>query len=95
MDVFNLTKEELLKLIQSYCLDHYFTESDIKWIRYESMVEKARNIMDDASKNMEKYHSVANLDSYLKESDKFTQGMKLWDEAQIFLNGRMEGEKMP
>lgn len=88
MIVSDLTKEELLRLIRSKGLDHCFDETDIRWVRYESMVAKARKIEDDATEKMKEFGRNGNLKRYLEESDKFSLGMRMWDQAQEFLNNK-------
>lgn len=83
----DLTKTELLELIHHKCLDHYFNANDIKWIRAQSMVDKARKVMDDAVEKMNKLRGIENLDRYLEESKRWDQGKELWEEAQRFMDG--------
>ena len=82
----DMTKEELIKLFRaSFYLP---SQKEMGWIRWESMCEKAQALMAEALKEQEEYTGKKDMDSHIKwleASKKFTEGMKLMDKADAFL----------
>ena len=83
----DMTKEELIKVIKQ-SLAYQPTQKILRWMRWESMCEKSQAIMDEAVKEQQLYggkKDMASLANWMKASDKFTEGMKLADKANLFL----------
>lgn len=87
LSIHDLTKEELLFLIEYKCLCHCFDENDLIWVRYEIMMKKGRAIMDEAMKGMERCMGIReDVTKYLEESNKWEKGAKLCYDANKLLD---------
>jgi hypothetical protein len=84
----DLTKEEILVLFWNHLF--YVSPSDIRRVRCDSLVKKAKEMADEANAEMKKYAGQPGMESrvgFSRASDKFDEAMKLYDEADKVLKG--------
>ena len=89
----DMTKEELVKVIRQ-SLAYQPTQKILRWIRWESMCEKAQLLMAESLKQQDEYTGKTDMASHVKwleASNKFSEGMKLSDKADTFLEELKEG----
>ena len=83
----DMTKDELIKVIrQSFAYQP--TQEKLRWIRWESMCEQAQSVMGEAVREQKLYSGKRDGESitkWMKASDKFSEGLKLADKADAFL----------
>lgn len=81
MTINDLTKEELLELIVMRGFNHSINEHDIKRVRYDTMVHKAKKMSDEACTEMKANRGFENWPTYKKAADKFDKAMELYSES--------------
>jgi len=84
----DLTKEEILVLFRNHLF--YISPSDIRRVRCDSLVKKAKEIADEAQLKMKKYAGQPGTEArvgFLRASAKFDEAMKLYDEADKMRKG--------
>lgn len=82
----DLTKKELIALIVYRGLNWMITDSDIRRVRFDSLIKKQRVMADDALAEMKANHGSANYGKYKKAADKFDAAMKMHEKACELLN---------
>lgn len=84
----DLTKQELLDLIIDRHLNHSINTRDIERVRWNTMVRKAKAMMDEARAEIEA--NTGKLDylartNYMLAHKKFNKAMELYAEADKFI----------
>jgi len=85
MEIEDLTKEELLRLIKNRSF-YMPTQRDIVRARWESLIEEAKRITESATTESNKWTGDRTIEGYKKWRDAqelFDKGMKLYDKADI------------
>ncbi|MBU0907202.1 MAG: hypothetical protein KKE05_03535 [Nanoarchaeota archaeon] len=83
MKLNDLTKEELLRLIFKHGIFGDINDHEIKSVRWETLMTKAKKMADQAIKDMEVEHGHGpqNYTAYKKAHDDFDKAMGMYAEA--------------
>lgn len=89
----DLTKKELLTLCHRWCLN--ISERDIRMVRHESLYREARDLANQAQKEMKEATGDPSMEGrtrFLEAAEKFDKAMKMYDEAGKILEGKEIGD---
>jgi len=82
LNITDLSKDELLELINNKGFQFSIDIRDIKRVRWNTLTRKGQKMMDEACKEMIKYHGPQNYKKYKEQMDKFDKGMAIIEEAE-------------
>ena len=86
LNITDLTKDELLQVISDRGLTRSINLSDIKRVRWRTMTNQAKQLMDEACNEIVKYKGPDNFTKWMEANRKFDKAMKLYEDADRFID---------